>query len=517
MDDRSIIERERHQIEQIRELDFEELQVEEVDDALAWLDDDARYSARVRDGASVPSEFTFNATSASLHTYLGEVEDTHHGLAFLDGGSIHQLPLLSLDGVVLFPEATLPLRVIQPSLVATIERALSPIDFNTPLTIGVVCIYRDPGNDRLRFATTGTTAEIRQYRRLEDGSLIAVTRGQQRFCLKRRWIDADGVAYGEVQIIQEDLPLRTPRDAFGKLPRPSVLRDSDISRNCPENSPSKLLTFADEDNDSEAHSENSFESALSLPERRLHQSAIDCSYGYDVMDESTSSDDEKFVWESKSQDGRSHSHHHSDEKISGDASGSGGQSHKGSWRWTQRKAGTSNYGIPRAFWPHWVYRMYDSYSLAQRVADMWKQIVGAPAIDDGLVKKPDLLSFYVASKIPVSQPTRQELLDIDGVTYRLRREIELLDCFDQIQCKSCQTVIARRSDMLEMSGDVPEIMTLLKANGLAPMGEPNTKHGCFPGYAWRTATCGTCNRRMGWLYEATDNELPRSFWGIRSS
>lgn len=60
---------------------------------------------------------------------------------------------------------------------------------------------------------------------------------------------------------------------------------------------------------------------------------------------------------------------------------------------------------------------------------------------DGLVKKPDLLSFYVASKIPVSQSTRQELLDIDGVTYRLRREIELLECFDRIQCKSCQVIL----------------------------------------------------------------------------
>lgn len=171
-----------------------------------------------------------------------------------------------------------------------------------------------------------------------------------------------------MQIIQEDLPLRAPRDAFGKLPRPSVLRDNDISRNRPENSPAKSLRFADEDDDSEAHSEDSFESALSLRERRLHQSAIDCSYGYDAMDESTSSDDEKFVCESEFRERRSHSHHHSDEKISGNANGSGGQSHKGSWGWTQRKAATSNYGIPRAFWPHWVYRMYDSYSLAQRVA-----------------------------------------------------------------------------------------------------------------------------------------------------
>ena len=71
---------------------------------------------------------------------------------------------------------------------------------------------------------------------------------------------------------------------------------------------------------------------------------------------------------------------------------------------------------------------------------MWKQIVGVPSMDN-LVKKPDILSFYVASKIPVSESTRQELLDIDGIAYRLRREIELLESIDIIRCKSCQVII----------------------------------------------------------------------------
>ena len=37
----------------------------------------------------------------------------------------------------MFPEATLPLRVIQPNFIAAIERALCQVD--TPYTIGVVC------------------------------------------------------------------------------------------------------------------------------------------------------------------------------------------------------------------------------------------------------------------------------------------------------------------------------------------------------------------------------------------
>lgn len=40
MDDRRILETERHQIEQIRELEFEELQVEEVDELNDSSEDD---------------------------------------------------------------------------------------------------------------------------------------------------------------------------------------------------------------------------------------------------------------------------------------------------------------------------------------------------------------------------------------------------------------------------------------------------------------------------------------------
>lgn len=70
-------------------------------------------------------------------------------------------------------------------------------------------------------------------------------------------------------------------------------------------------------------------------------------------------------------------------------------------------------------------------------ADCWKQVVKVPNMDS-LVMKPDLLSFHIASKIPVSDTARQELLEIDGTTYRLRKEIELLESFDKMRCKTCQ-------------------------------------------------------------------------------
>lgn len=54
------------------------------------------------------------------------------------------------------------------------------------------------------------------------------------------------------------------------------------------------------------------------------------------------------------------------------------------------------------------------------------------------MNKPDILSFSIASKIPVSESIRQELLELNGVSYRLQREIELLESFDRVRCKHCQ-------------------------------------------------------------------------------
>ncbi|KFK32551.1 hypothetical protein AALP_AA6G257500 [Arabis alpina] len=541
MDDDRILERERLQIEQIRELDFEELQVEEVEefrDSDEDGDDDHQNhlspfrNAPLSDNLGA-DELIFNPALASLHTYLGEVEDTQNRIAFVDGGTVLKLPLFYLEGVVLFPEATLPLRIIQSSFLAAVERALNQA--TAPCTIGVIRVYREGA--QYKYASVGTTAEIRQYRRLGDGSFNVITRGQQRFHLKRRWTDVEGFPCGEVEIVEEDVPLRTPRDAFGKLVPLSNLRGhshlSEMSLSTPRRDTDAL---------SVANSEESFESALSASEKRLHYSAIDT-----IMDDWTSSDDDDQVV-STSDIQASGSNPCSFRSIGCSTSGQDGekgdgqsaigmspvskgkcqkQNRLGSFR---TNTDLSRFRMaPRAFWPFWVYRMYDSYYLAQRAADLWKQIVGVPNIE-AVVNKPDILSFFIASKIPVSESIRQELLELDGVSYRLRREIELLESFDRVRCKHCQTVIARRSDMLVMSSDGPlgayvnpygyvhEIMTFYKVNDVALRGRPVKKDSWFPGYAWTIANCATCEIQVGWLFTATNKKLkPSSFWAVRSS
>ncbi|XP_055812003.1 uncharacterized protein LOC129881910 [Solanum dulcamara] len=510
MEDDRILEIERYQMEQIRELESEELQVEEVDEESS--DDETNY--RSSGGASASGEFTYNTSLAALHSYLGDVEDTHNRLAFLDGGAVLKVPLFYLEGVVLFPEATLPLRVIQRNFIASVERALRQVD--APYTIGVIRVYKDTNNGRIKLATTGTTAEIRQYRHLEDGSVNVVTRGQQRFRLRRRWVDVEGSPCGEIQIIKEDLPLRTPKEAVGRLTPLSIFRSGVHIQIPPINcSRADQYGFGNE-NDSDAMSEESFESELSPTERRLHQSVLGSC---DMLDDSTTSDDENFR--------RSFG---TGKKQEADGVSLAGGKRSMPTHNTWKKHSLNQFReVPRAFWPGWVYQMYDSYSLAQRAAGRWKQIVRAPSMDS-YVMKPDVLSFHIASKMPVSESTRQELLEIDGISYRLRREIELLENFDCVRCRTCETLIAKRSNMLVMSSDGPlgayvnphgfvhEIMTLFKANGLAVIGNPVKEYSWFPGYAWSIAECATCETQLGWLFTATKKKLkPKSFWGIRSS
>ncbi|CAH2060857.1 unnamed protein product [Thlaspi arvense] len=535
MDDDRILERERLQMEQIRELDFEELQVEEVEDFRESDEDDDLAAFRSTSHTHLSEdldvdELIFNPTLAPLHTYLGEVEDTQNRIAFVDGGTILKLPLFYLEGVVLFPEATLPLRIIQSSFLAAIERALNQA--NAPCTIGVIRVYREGA--QFKYASVGTTAEIRQYRRLGDGSFNVITRGQQRFRLKRRWTDVEGFPCGEVQIVEEDVPLRTPRDAFGKLVPVSNLRGR-------YNSSTMVLSapLRDTDEQSVANSEESFETALSPSEKRLHYSVVDST-----MDDWTSSDDDQVDRTSDIQSSGSHAFssmsigclssgqdykEEDGQSANGKTSISQGQKQNNLTSLRKNTNLTRFRMVPRAFWPFWVYGMYDAYYLAQRAADLWKQIVGVPNMD-AIVNKPDILSFFIASKIPVSESIRQELLELNGVSYRLQREIELLKSFDRVRCKHCQTVIARRSDMLVMSSDGPlgayvnpygyvhEIMTFYKANDIALSGRAVKKDSWFPGYAWTIANCATCETQLGWLFTATNKKLkPSSFWAVRGS
>ncbi|TKW26288.1 hypothetical protein SEVIR_3G178400v4 [Setaria viridis] len=542
-----IPERERRQMEEILQLDMEELNVEVVDEdeeeeeeeqgAGNEEDDDVDAFLRANDGdgvASTSGPFTFNTSLASLHTYLGEVDDTRGRVSLLDGGTVINLPMFYLQGVVLFPGATLPLRVIQSRLVVTIDKALRLAD--APCTIGVVLMRRH-SNHRHYAALVGTTAEIRQLGRLDDGSLNVVARGQQRFRLRRHWIDVDRVVWGEVQIIEEDIPLRTPRDAFAQL---AACNRFNLHT-------SSSVISLDMSPIKQDHIDSELECDTPSPNASNH-SAVDIRLshlGSQLSDSMKSSSDEEGDlmhqrWRQKRRSMReSGASSRSDKKTNTSNEDDLCLTPLRSLptartRDTKRLRQYHAYSMqasqaPLSFWHRWVYEMYDSYTLARRAAELWRQIIAKPSMDDH-VRKPDILSFHIGSKLPVSESVRQKLLEIDGISYRLQKEIQLLKAFNLIKCRICQSHIAKRSNMVVMSTDGPlgayvnphgcvhETITVSNATGLALIGNPSTVHSWFPGYSWTIASCAACESHIGWLFRATKKNLrPRSFWGIRSS
>lgn len=165
------------------------------------------------------------------------------------------------------------------------------------------------------------------------------------------------------------MPLRTPREAVGKL---APLRNSQNSSQRPHHS-------YEEGNDSDAMSEGSFESELSSTERSLHHYALVSSRNSDANDESISSDDDKFERNFESRPERSpldnctrSMHLEFKQKNANDSTRLG----KSPFSFAQpcNKVGWGKHSIsklrdvPRAFWPSWVYHMYDSYSLARKAA-----------------------------------------------------------------------------------------------------------------------------------------------------
>ncbi|KAG0596148.1 hypothetical protein M758_UG228700 [Ceratodon purpureus] len=561
------------QMQRIRELDMEPL--EEEDDSEAGhsvSDNDSSFGGRGDRGGGPVGGFTFDTNLASMHTYLGEVEDVHSSRSFVDGGAYLTLPMFYLEGIVLFPEDTLPLRVLQPRFKAAVDRAMRNDEALN--TIGVIHVRARDGH--VHVASIGTTAEIRQLRHLTDGSINVVTKGRQRFRICKAWTEADGALFAQVQIIEEETPPHIPRDAFSHLATVPTFHSGKVPRAAAtsplpcEHSDDEAGLQADIDDFEDSESDSGPEEDRLL--RRLTQFASESDELLRVLerglgDDESSEEEERLRWwwrrrrvrqrgvenvgleegNDRGEEPQGSGMQRGDLSISseqavynGESSGvsNGHTAHAkrpseggrgGCCKAWSTDAGKWRYRAQRSVWPHWVYRQFDAYDLARRAADMLRQMAELPRME-AMVRTPSLLSYYIASNMPLQDATRQELLEVDGTVYRLRREIELLESMDQLRCKSCLDIKARRSDMLVMSADGPisayvnahgyvhETLTLQRASRLVLAGQPQTANSWFPGYAWVLAECSACTEHMGWRFTAVAKETrPKAFWGIRRS
>uniref|UniRef100_A0A8C9YXE6 Protein cereblon n=1 Tax=Sander lucioperca TaxID=283035 RepID=A0A8C9YXE6_SANLU len=181
-------------------------------------------------------------------------------------------------------------------------------------------------------------------------------------------------------------------------------------------------------------------------------------------------------------------------------------------------------------WPPWVYALYDSESLMNRVKKQlheWDENLKDESLPTNAVD----FSYRVAACLPIDDALRLQLLKIGSAIQRLRCELDIMDRCTSLCCKQCQdTEITTKIEIFSLSlygpmaayvnphGYVHETLTVYKANNLNLVGRPSTLHSWFPGYAWTIAQCRTCGSHMGWKFTATKKDLtPARFWGLTRS
>ncbi|XP_046881298.1 protein cereblon isoform X2 [Hypomesus transpacificus] len=137
-------------------------------------------------------------------------------------------------------------------------------------------------------------------------------------------------------------------------------------------------------------------------------------------------------------------------------------------------------------WPPWVYALYDSETLMNRVKKQlheWDENLK----DDSLPTNAIDFSYRVAACLPIDDALRLQLLKIGSAIQRLRCELDIMDRCTSLCCKNCHDT------------------------------EITTKNEIFR-YAWTIAQCQTCGSHMGWKFTATKKDLaPARFWGLTRS
>ncbi|KAK9812881.1 hypothetical protein WJX72_005161 [[Myrmecia] bisecta] len=163
-------------------------------------------------GEASEPDAQFDPAVPPQHNYLGDVDDLGMSGQLFEDNHRCTLPLFALPGVVLLPGDTLPMRLVDAGERALAERALAaPVPYNR---IVAVVHARRQLNGRFSLMPIGCTAEVRQMRRLEDGTINCVARGRQRLMIGRRRGPVGVLDFTRVPvtIIADWPPLHVPRE-----------------------------------------------------------------------------------------------------------------------------------------------------------------------------------------------------------------------------------------------------------------------------------------------------------------
>lgn len=196
------------------------------------------------------------------------------------------------------------------------------------------------------------------------------------------------------------------------------------------------------------------------------------------------------------------------------------------------RAAFDTFGTQLSYWPRSVWRRFDPAWLGQQLLSALH--ASGLGLDPPLKAKcdPMALSFWVSANLPVDVSFR--LLLQEAPTFHIRCEllIGMLRDLGDLRCGVCGSSVASQKDVFSLSetgaagtfvnptGYVHQMLTLrsLAPESFVAVGEPETAHSWFPGYAWTICNCTNCLCHLGWMFTATPQPLkPALFYGLRHS
>src|SRR5262249_19754450 len=117
------------------------------------------------------------------------------------------LPLFPLR-TVLFPGGPLGLRIFEPRYLDMVRRCLKD-----GTGFGVLLILEGAEAGAVtQLAAVGTRARVVDFAPLPDGLLGIACLGEQRFTLRRRWQQDDGLHLGEVEYLADETACAVPEE-----------------------------------------------------------------------------------------------------------------------------------------------------------------------------------------------------------------------------------------------------------------------------------------------------------------
>ncbi|XP_064399498.1 protein cereblon-like isoform X7 [Halichondria panicea] len=182
--------------------------------------------------------------------------------------------------------------------------------------------------------------------------------------------------------------------------------------------------------------------------------------------------------------------------------------------------------------PTWVFRFYDTDHLREVLMkeQELKTFVKSDKASTRLPENIISLSYWLARRLPINEPSKLLLLSINCPTQRVIKGLQILKEFTKLHCSNCDTDLGLKEDIFSMSVDGPlaayvnpggyvhDTLTLTKAVHLNVQGGPSSDHSWFPGYQWTIVNCETCKAHKGWCFEATRKKLkPVKFFGLTRS